>query len=223
MRAADEVSFSVKAGEVYGLLGANGAGKSTTMRMLATLTRPTSGTATVCGHDIITAPDRVRAQLGYLSASSGLPIRVTCREVLDLFAHLHHVPNPKEATERALDDYGVRTFADRRIETLSTGMRQRVRIACSTVHTPPVLILDEPTSGLDLVAADSLLDTILEVRNRGASIIFSTHILREVEKICDRIGVLHQGRLRAEGTIEELMAETGTDRFEDAFLRLLSS
>jgi len=222
VRAADDISFSVAAGEVYGLLGANGAGKSTTMRMLATLTQPTAGTASVCGHDVQTEPAEVRARLGYLSASSGLPTRITCREVLGLFACLHWVAEPEEAVENALDAYRIREFADRRIETLSTGMRQRVRIACAAVHSPPVLILDEPTAGLDLVAADSLLDSILEIRNRGASVIFSTHILREVEKICDRIGVLHQGKLRAEGTVDDLIASTQTARFEDAFLKLLT-
>ena len=221
VRAVDDVSFSVQSGEIYGLLGANGAGKSTTMRMLATLTKPTSGTALLCGHDVQNAPAEVRRSLGYLSASSGLPTRVSCREVLELFAGLHKVSDIPTAVDRTIADFGIADFADRRIETLSTGMRQRVRIGCAAIHQPPVLILDEPTAGLDLVASDRLLDGILAAKTRGASIIFSTHILREATKICDRIGVIHHGRLKAEGTVEELTALTGKATFEDAFLTLI--
>ena len=134
VRAVDDLSFRVGEGVVYGLLGANGAGKSTTMRMLATLTQPTSGTARLCGHDIRESPGRVRASLGYLSASSGLPTRVSCREVLRLFAGLHRVAHPAEAVDRAIENFGIAEFADRRIETLSTGMRQRVRIATAAIH-----------------------------------------------------------------------------------------
>jgi sodium transport system ATP-binding protein len=204
------------------LLGPNGAGKSTTMRMLATLTRPTSGTARLCGHDIVQAPAQVRASLGYLSASSGLPTRVSCREVLELFAGLHRIKDAQGAVDRAIDNFGIGEFVDRRIETLSTGMRQRVRIATAAIHDPPVLILDEPTAGLDLAAADRLLASILEARNRGASVIFSTHILREAVRICDRIGIIDDGRLRAEGTVGALVAQAETETFEEAFLALVS-
>lgn len=221
VRAVDGLSFRVAVGEVYGLLGANGAGKSTTMRILATLTKPSSGSARVAGHDVVTDGARVRASLGYLSASSGLPTRVTCREVLELFAALHGVTDIRPAVERAITQFGIEEFAERRIETLSTGMRQRVRIATAAVHQPAVLILDEPTAGLDVVAADRLLESILEARARGTSVIFSTHILREAVKICDRIGIIDQGRLRAEGTVPELVARTGAASFDDAFLALV--
>jgi ABC-type multidrug transport system ATPase subunit len=220
--AVDDVSFTVAPGTVLGLLGGNGAGKSTTMRMLATLTAPTAGTARICGHDVVRAAGHVRANLGYLSASSGLPVRVTCREVLELFAALHRVHDPRGAVERALEVFGITAFADQRVETLSTGMRQRVRIASAAVHEPRALILDEPTAGLDLVAADRLLDTILLARARGAAVIFSTHVLREAVKICDRIAVIDRGRLLGEGTVAELCARTGTSTFEAAFLSLVS-
>lgn len=221
VRAVDGLTFQVEAGTVFGLLGANGAGKSTTMRILATLTTPTSGTARVCGHDVVEAPGRVRESLGYLSASSGLPSRATCREVLQLFAALHGVDDIDGATDVAIERFGIGAFADRRVEALSTGMRQRVRIATAAIHDPAVLVLDEPTAGLDLVAADQLLGSILEARGRGAAILFSTHILREVEQICDRMAVIHEGRLRAEGTAEELMAHTETERLDEAFLALV--
>ncbi|MEO0603458.1 MAG: ABC transporter ATP-binding protein [Myxococcota bacterium] len=222
VRAVDEVSFTVEEGTVYGLLGPNGAGKSTTMRMLATLTKPTSGTARVSGHDVMREPGAVRASLGYLSATSGLPSRVTCREVLELFAGLHRVDDARAAVDRAIERFGISDFAGRRIETLSTGMRQRVRIAAAAIHEPPVLILDEPTAGLDLVASDRLLESILKARDRGTAVIFSTHVLREAVKICDRIGVIDEGQLRAEGTVEELTAQAGVDDFESAFLALVA-
>ncbi len=223
IRAVDDLSFQVSPGEVYGLLGANGAGKSTTMRMLATLTVPTSGRAWVCGHDVRIEPANVRASLGYLSASSGLPTRVSCREVLELFAGLQRVADSTAAVDRAIERFGIQDFADRRIETLSTGMRQRVRIAAAAVHEPPVLILDEPTAGLDIVASDRLLDSILEARSRGTSVIFSTHILREAVKICDRIGIMDHGQLKAEGTVDELKEAAGKDNLEEVFLALVGA
>lgn len=219
--AVDRLSFSVATGEVYGLLGSNGAGKSTTMRMLATLIRPTHGTARVMGHDVVTHASTVRASLGYLSATSGLPTRVTCREVLVFFAGLQQLETPNDAADQAIEHFGITAFAGRRIETLSTGMRQRVRIAAAAIHDPPVLLLDEPTAGLDLVAADRLLDAILEARSRGTSVVFSTHILREATRICDRIGIIDAGRLKAEGTVEELKAQTGASSLDEAFLALV--
>ena len=222
VRAVREVSFSAEAGAVFGLLGANGAGKSTTMRILATLLSPTGGTARVYGHDVVAAPGAVRRSLGYLSASSGLPTRVSCREVLALFAALHQVSDVADAVDRAIDRFGITAFADRRIETLSSGMRQRVRIAAAAVHDPPVLILDEPTAGLDVVAADKLLQAIVQARDRGTCVLFSTHVLREAEKICSRIAVIHEGSLRAIGSVEELKAQTATGSLEAAFLALVA-
>lgn len=219
--AVDGAEFQVHAGEVFGLLGPNGAGKTTTLRMLATLTRPTSGTATVCGHDIRTDTHGVRRNLGYLSASSGLPKRLTCREVLTLFAELQEVEDPHRAVEDALDRNGVRDFADRRVDALSTGMGQRVRIACATVHRPPVVILDEPTAGLDVVAADALLQDVLRAKAEGAAVVFSTHVLREAERICDRIAIIHQGRIQANDTPQGLLALTGTKDLDEAFLALV--
>jgi sodium transport system ATP-binding protein len=216
--AVDRVSFAVRPGEVFGLLGPNGAGKSTVMRILATLLRPTAGVARVAGHDVVRQPDAVRRALGYLSASSGLPARLTCREVLELFAALQQVERPAELVERALRVYAIVDFAGQRVETLSSGMRQRVRIAAAAVHEPPVLILDEPTAGLDVPSADRLLDTIREARDRGAGVVFSTHVLREAAKVCDRIGLIAQGRLVGLGTVAELCAETGSRDLEEAFV-----
>lgn len=223
LTAVDQISFEVQAGSVFGLLGANGAGKTTAMRMLATLIQPSAGTARVCGFDVVKDAPDVRRRVGYLSASSGLPTRVTCREVLQLFAGLQHLDRPSEAVDLAIERYGISDFAQQRIETLSTGMRQRVRIACAAIHDPPVLVVDEPTAGLDVIASDRLLDSLLEARRRGATVVFSTHVLREAEKICDRIGIIDEGRLVREGTVADHLAATGTSSLEGAFLATVTA
>ncbi|MBT3224547.1 MAG: ABC transporter ATP-binding protein, partial [Proteobacteria bacterium] len=221
--AVSDVSFSVSCGEVFGLLGPNGAGKTTVMRMLAGLIKPTSGTAILCGHDVRQIPDRVRVNLGYLSSTSGLPPRLSCTEVLRLFAEIQQVERPAEAVERVVERFGISEFAKRRVENLSTGMRQRVRIACAAVHEPPVLIMDEPTAGLDILAADKLLDDILLIRQQGAAVIFSTHVLREAARICDRIAIIHDGRILAEATLQGLLDQTNKTSLDEAFLALVRS
>jgi len=219
--AVDGASFSVRPGEVFGLLGPNGAGKTTTLRILATLTPPTSGTASVCGHDVVSAPRETRSCLGYVSASSGLPPRLTCRETLRTFAGLQGLPDARAAAEEALERFGISGFADRFVEELSTGMSQRLKIAAAAIHRPPVLILDEPTSGLDVVAAHDLLEEIVRARDSGAAVIFSTHIMQEASAICDRIAVLFEGRIEAVDTPAGLLERTGTTDLKDAFLALV--
>ena len=219
--AVADASFTVHGGEVLGLLGPNGAGKTTTLRMLATLTRPTAGSARVAGHDVRHSPARVRASIGYLSATSGLPLRLTCTEVVRTFATLQGLADPRAAAARAIARYGITEFEGRFVEGLSTGMRQRLRVACAAVHEPPVLILDEPTAGLDVVAADALLRDISAAREAGAAVVFSTHVLREAERICDRVAVIEGGRIRAVGTLAELLAQTGCADLEGAFLALV--
>ncbi len=219
--AVADASFTVQAGEVLGLLGPNGAGKTTTLRMLATLTRPSAGRAWVAGHDVLEAPAQVRASIGYLSATSGLPPRLTCEEAVRTFAALQGVADPRGAAELAIRRHGIEEFADRFVEGLSTGMRQRLRVACAAVHEPPVLILDEPTAGLDVVAADALLQDIARARDGGAAVVFSTHVLREAERICDRIAVIESGLVRAVGTLEDLLQQTGCRDLEGAFLALV--
>lgn len=219
--AVEGASFHVDGGEVLGLLGPNGAGKTTLMQMLATLTPPTSGSAHIGGHDIVTAPAQVRQHLGYLSTTSGLPSRLTVRECLRLFAELHGLA--ASVGDAALPRFRLETFADRFTEGLSTGMRQRLRIACASVHRPPVLILDEPTAGLDLMSSDDLLAEVGALRDEGAAVLYSTHIMEEAERLCDRVAVLHEGRLRAVGTIAELQASTGTTTLAEAFRRTVRS
>ena len=219
--AVEDASFSIGAGEVLGLLGPNGAGKTSTLQVLATLARPTAGRAAICGHDVVGAGPDVRRNLGYLSSTSGLPTRLTCRECLVLFARLQGMPDARAAAESAIARFGIAEYADRFIEGLSTGMRQRLRIACAAVHHPPVLLLDEPTAGLDVVAAHDLLDEIGRLRDDGAAVLFCTHVMREAERLCDRVAILFEGVIRVVDTPAALQERTGTDNLEDAFLGIV--
>jgi sodium transport system ATP-binding protein len=221
--AAGDITFTCFHGEVFGLLGPNGAGKSTTLRMLSTVLRPTSGTATVAGHDIIREPLEVRRSIGYLSSSTGLYGRLTARETLEYFGRLHGI-EPGRLKDRVAELYsvfGMEDFADVRCEKLSTGMRQKVSIARAIVHDPEVLILDEPTLGLDVLVARTMIRFVEDCRDRGKCIILSTHILSEVERLCDRLAIIHKGTLRASGTLEELRRRTGTSYVEEIFMSLV--
>ncbi len=223
VRAASDISFSCHYGEVFGLLGPNGAGKTTTLRMLSTVLRPTSGTATVAGFGVASQPLDVRRSIGFLSGSTGLYGRLTARETLVYFGRLHGMDETTldARVEELLEVFGIGEFSSTRCEKLSTGMKQKVSIARSIVHDPPVLILDEPTLGLDVLVASTMLRVIEDCREQGKCIIFSTHIMSEVEKLCDRMGVIHKGTLRAVGTLEELRQSTGKRYVEDIFLRLV--
>jgi sodium transport system ATP-binding protein len=224
VEAVKDVSFSCRFGEVFGLLGPNGAGKTTTLRMLATLLKPTAGKANVGGANVVQSPLDVRRRIGYLSGNTGLYQRLTARETLEYFGRLHQIPDETLAKRVAevLELFDMRSFADTRCEKLSTGMRQKVSIARTIIHDPPVLILDEPTLGLDILVASTMMRFIEDCRARGKCIIFSTHILSEVEKLCDRIGIIHGGRLRALGSLEDLQAETGYQFLEDIFMAVLA-
>jgi len=222
IRGADGVSFRVEPGRIYGLLGANGAGKTTTLRMLATLLKPTSGTAVVAGYDVVREPDRVRANVGFLAASTALYDRLTAREMISYFGRLNGLD---EASLRArvrllADELEMHDFLDRRCEKLSTGMKQKTSIARTLVHDPQVMIFDEPTVGLDVMTARSIVRFVRECRGRGKTVIYSTHVMSEAEKLCDVVGIIHEGALRAEGTIEELKARTGETDLEECFVKI---
>ncbi|MCB9687924.1 MAG: ATP-binding cassette domain-containing protein [Alphaproteobacteria bacterium] len=219
--AVDHVSFSVAPGEVFGLLGPNGAGKTTTLRMLATLLRPDEGRASIAGHDVVTDPEGVRRALGYLSGSTGLYGRLTAREMLLYFARIQRLPDPRRRVDELMARFGIDAYADQRCERLSTGMKQKVSIARAALHDPPVLILDEPTAGLDVLVAQTFLEFVEQMRDAGRCVLFSTHIMSEAERLCDRVGVIHQGRLLAVGTVPELLERTGERYLEQAFVRLV--
>lgn len=220
-RAADAVSFTAQRGEIVGLLGPNGAGKTTTMRMLATLLSPDAGTARVAGHDVREAPADVRRSIGYLSGSTGLYGRLTPREVLTYIAQLQAVPNAAVRADQLIERFDIGKFAHQPCDKLSTGMKQKVSIARAVVHDPPVLIFDEPTSGLDVLVAQELFSFLEDARAAGKCVLYSTHIMGEAERLCDRVVVIQSGRVHATGTVAELTELTGTRWLEDAFLALV--
>jgi sodium transport system ATP-binding protein len=222
--AVDELSFSVAPGEIYGLLGPNGAGKTTTLRVLAAILSPTSGRALLAGVDVAHDPAAARRRLGFLTGTTGLYARLTGRELLRYFGRLHGLADDAiaartELLARALD---LQAILDRRCEALSTGQRQRLSVARAVLHDPAVLILDEPTVGLDVLASRFLRDFVRAERDRGKAVVFSTHYLAEAELLCDRIGLVHRGRMLAEGPPAELRERAdGAASLEEAFLRFV--
>jgi sodium transport system ATP-binding protein len=224
IRAVDNLSFYCNPGEVYGLLGANGAGKTTALRLLATILSPTSGTARVAGFDICREPEKARRSLGFLSTATALYGRLTALEMVEYFGRLYGL-DQTSARRRALtlfERLDINDFCDRRCEDLSTGMKQRVSIARTLVHDPPVMIFDEPTSGLDVISARTIVGFIRECRENGKTVVFSTHVMSEAEKLCDRIGIIHDGRLLAEGSLGELRLRYGHDDLEEIFMQVVS-
>ena len=221
--AVRELTLSVRPGEVYALLGANGAGKTTALRCLATLLRPTSGSARINGRDAVAEPLEVRRRLGFLAASMGLYQRLTARELLRYFVGLHGVEGEEAASrvEEVVSLFDLAPFADRLCGKLSTGQRQRVSIARAVVHDPPALVLDEPTLGLDVLSGEAIYRFIDGARSRQRAVIFSTHQMSEVELLADRVGIISAGRLVAEGTVEELLARAGERSLSRAFLRMV--
>jgi sodium transport system ATP-binding protein len=225
VRAVENLSLECGAGEVVGLLGPNGAGKTTTLRILATILQPTEGRVSVAGHDVLKSPDGVRRNLGYVSASTGVYERLSARETLEYYGRLHGMPEDALAkrVDEVLDFLQMRDFADRLAGRLSSGQRQKVSLARAIVHDPPVLVLDEPTANLDVIVARNVIEFIERARAAGRAILLSTHIFSEAERLCDRVVIVHQGRLLATGTQEELHAAAGTDNLEDAFFKLVQA
>ncbi len=224
VRAVENVSFRCQPGQIYGLLGANGAGKTTTLRLLATILEPTAGTALVAGYDIVEQPEKVRANVGFLSTATALYARLTAQEMVEYFGRLYGMDEP--ALKRRIDELFARLemndFRDRRCDKLSTGMKQKVSIARTLVHDPPVMIFDEPTLGLDIMTARTIVGFIRECRQHGKTVIFSTHIMSEVEKLCDIIGIIDGGRLLAEGTLAELRRRYAEQDLEEIFVKVVA-
>jgi sodium transport system ATP-binding protein len=220
VRAVDQVSISCDRGEILGLLGANGAGKTTVLRMLSTVLQPTAGQAWVMGHEVREAPERVRGMLGFYSASTALYPKISPRETLRFFARVNRFPRDRveDRVEELIRSFGLEAYADVRVEKLSSGMKQKVSIARTVVHDPPVLIFDEPTVALDVLNAIELRDIIAGLRTDGKAILFSTHIMSEAEQLCDRIAIIHHGKILATGTLDELRASTGLHYLEEIFV-----
>jgi sodium transport system ATP-binding protein len=221
--AVDHVSFRCLPGQIYGLLGANGAGKTTTLRMLATILEPTEGTAIIAGYDVRRDPEKVRSCVGFLSTATALYSRLSAQEVVEYFGRLHGLDEATLARriDRIFDQLEMNGFRTRRCDKLSTGMKQKVSIARTLVHDPSVMIFDEPTLGLDVMAARTIARFIRECRDLGKTVIFSTHVMSEVEKLCDHIGIIHGGKLLTEGTLAELRERYGKQDLEDIFVEVV--
>ena len=222
--AVDHLSFEARAGEVFGLLGPNGAGKTTAMRILCTVLQATEGTARVAGFDVRTQPGQVRRHIGFLSANTAIYDRMSAWELVEYFGRLYGMePQPlRTRMEEIFAGLQMNPFRDVLGAKMSTGMRQKVSIARAIVHDPPVLIFDEPTAGLDVLVARAVMQNIEQLRALGKCILFSTHIMREVEKLCDRVAILSRGRIQACGTLPELRARYGQHDLEELFFALVS-
>jgi len=222
-RAVDGLSFRVPRGQIYGLLGPNGAGKTTTLRMVSGLITPTSGTAILAGHDVSADPQAVKRVIGFLTANTALYQRLSPRDILRYFAELHGLDRSSadRRSEELIQWLDMGDFADLHCGSLSTGQKQRANIGRALVADPPILVMDEPTLGLDVLSNRVILDFIRRERTEGKTIVLSTHYLDEAETLCDCIGLLHNGKLIAEGTIDELRELAGAERLSDIFLQLV--
>jgi sodium transport system ATP-binding protein len=221
--AVDSVSFTCKPGRVFSLLGANGAGKTTALRIIATMLKPTSGAVRVNGHDVVTQSRAVRRVLGFLTGSTGLYDRLNVDELLKYYADLHGVEAAvfQERKERIYSRLDMHSFAGRRVAKLSTGMRQKVSIARTIIHDPAVIVFDEPTLGLDVITARNIIQLIRDFREQGKTVIFSTHIMGEVSMLSDDLAIIHNGRLRYNGSYDDFTARMKTKTLEDEFIRIV--
>ncbi|MCA9228689.1 MAG: ATP-binding cassette domain-containing protein [Planctomycetales bacterium] len=218
------ISFSASAGQIYGLLGPNGAGKTTALRILSTVLQPTSGSASINGYDVLTQPEFVRHQIGFVSNNTAVYDRMTAWEMVEYFGRLYGLDSDvlRERMERIFERLKMNDIRDVLGAKMSTSMKQKVSIARAIVHDPPVLIFDEATVGLDVLVARALLNNVAELRDQGKCIIFSTHIMREVERLCDRVAIMYRGHFLAEGTLDELCDQHGQRDFEELFFQLIS-
>ena len=219
------INLNIKEGEIFGILGTNGAGKTTTLRIISTLLKPTSGTVEVNGLDTVKNGEKVREKIGFLTSEIKLDPNFTPDYLFDFFGELRNVPKAtiKERKEKLFSYFGIDDFKHKKIEELSTGMKQKAAIAVSLMHNPEIIIFDEPTSGLDIITAKSVLDYIKELKSENKTIIMSTHNMTEAEKVCDRIGIIIDGKLVFHGTIDEVVEKTDAKDLEEAFFKLYSN
>lgn len=225
VEALKNVSFSAKPGEIFGLLGPNGAGKTTCLRLLSTVLRPSAGRAEVAGFDVVKEPEQVRAHIGFMSGNTGVYDRMSAWEMVEYFGRLYGIPDdvriPRQ--EEIFQTLQMDDFRELLGAKMSTGMKQKVSIARTLIHDPPVLIFDEPTSGLDVLVARSVIDAIERLREQGKCVIFSTHIMREVERLCDHIAVIDKGEILASGTLDELREQFHQPDIEELFYQLIAN
>ncbi|MBR4147187.1 MAG: ABC transporter ATP-binding protein [Bacteroidales bacterium] len=218
--AVNDLSFTANQGEIFGLLGPNGAGKTTTLRMLATLIRPDSGDAILDGCSVVNQPEEVRGKIGFLTSELKLEDFFTPNYLFDFFSQLHHVDEAtmRERKKQMFSRFGIDRFAEVKVANLSTGMKQKLSLVISLVHDPDIVIFDEPTNGLDVLTARTVTDYLQELRSEGKTIILSTHIFSLVERLCDRVGIIIDGRMISCGTLDEVCnGLTLEDRFFEIY------
>lgn len=223
--AVNHVSFDAQAGEIFGLLGPNGAGKTTIMRILCTVLKPTGGVATVAGHDVFTQPEKVRQHIGFLSANTAIYDRMSAWELVEYFGKLYSMPDDhlRRRMDEVFTSLQMNDFRDVLGAKMSTGMRQKVSIARAIIHDPPVLIFDEPTIGLDVLVARSVLQNIQRLKELGKCILYSTHIMREVEKLCDRVAIISRGKVHMCGKLDDLRQQYQENDLEELFFRVVGN
>lgn len=223
--AVDDVSFTCQPGRIFSLLGPNGAGKTTTLRMISTIFKPSSGSIRIAGIDAIAHPQEARKKMGFLTGSTGLYARLTPNEVLKYFADLYEIPNAEfEARKKHLYDLlDMNDFQGKRIGKLSTGMKQKVSICRTMIHDPEVVIFDEPTSGLDVITAENIIKLIRDCKAQGKTVIFSSHIMSEVDLLCDDLAIIHKGKMLYNGTMERFKAEMQAPNLTSEFIRIVNA
>ena len=223
--AVKDISFECKPGEIFSLLGPNGAGKTTTLRMLSTVITPTSGSIVIGGVDAITEPQEARRKIGFLTGSTGLYARLNAHELIDYFASLYDVPNPvvRERKKYLFDLLDINEFANKKIGKLSTGMKQKVSICRTMIHDPEIVIFDEPTSGLDVITAESIIQLIRDCKSQNKTVIFSSHIMGEVDLLCDRLAIIHKGEMKYKGSMESFREQMSEKSITAEFIKTVQA
>lgn len=221
--AVQDISFECRPGRIYSLLGPNGAGKTTTLRMISTIFQPTSGSIEIAGVDAVKNPQEARRKIGFLTGSAGLYGRLTPNELIKYFSDLYGIDNHtfESRKKRLFDLLDMHDFANKRIAKLSTGMKQKVSITRTMIHDPEIVVFDEPTSGLDVITSENIIRLIRDCKSEGKTVIFSSHIMSEVDLLSDDIGIIHKGKMLFDGTKEEFIQNKQEDSLTGEFIRIV--
>lgn len=224
VKAVDDISFTCHPGRIFSLLGPNGAGKTSTLRMISTILAPTKGTITVAGHDVQTEGQTVRSKIGFLTGGTGLYQRLTPNELIKYFSDLYKIDNHhfKQRKKQLYDLLDMHDFKNKRIGQLSTGMKQKVSIVRTMIHDPEVVVFDEPTSGLDVITAANIIQLIRQCKEDGKTVIFSSHIMSEVDLLCDDLAIIHKGKLCFKDTMTNFRTQMKTESLTEAFIDIVS-
>lgn len=223
VKANQNISFACEPGKIHGLLGVNGAGKSTALKMLSGLTKADSGAVFVDGIDVASNPQLAQQKMGIFLNSDGLYPKLTARENIELYAALHDLGDVSQATDAIIDELHMRSLGDRRTEGFSTGQRMKVALARALVHQPKYVILDEPTRGLDVMSIQLLRNYLLKLKERGCCVLFSCHVMQEIEKISDELTIIHDGKVQYQGSVEQLKSKSQDQDLEHAFVQVVGA